>query len=171
MCREKRNNDGSLNSMLDELIEQLQKDATSKQQNRRKEVKRQSPADGRKPKRTSQKSKKFAQPVACKHCFKDYIYPKSLQNHKCSAVHGLSGILKTEPNKRTHQKTVKFAEDLEKFIPVPFRCPHCFLKFNHRRGFLHHRKNEKCITVQDQDQCQPEQSLSSRINALYSLYI
>lgn len=163
MGKDKTDDNKSLSKMLDELIHQLEGDISTKRK------KSQSQVNDQNPKSTSQKPKEFA-PVACKECFKEYKYPKRLKNHKCPAVHGLSGVLKTESSKRTQQKTVKFAENLENFIVIPFQCPQCSLKFNHRRGFLHHRKNEKCITIQEQDQSIPEPSLSSRINALYSLF-
>lgn len=170
MSKKKSSNDGSLNSMLDELIYQLEEDVSLWRQNRKMKKHSKSPIDGQKPKPTSRKSKKFAKPVACKKCSKEYKYLKCLKNHKCKAIHRMSGISKTEPSKRKHQKSVKFAENLENFIMVPFQCPQCQRFFNHRRGFLHHGKTGKCITNQQQNQRIPEQSLSSRINALYSLF-
>lgn len=107
----------------------------------------------------------------CPSCAKEYKTQKGLKNHKCSATIGanLARKGKTTRQKRPepkqddtkNQENIKPSTSNDNILAkitdkdylelngalvdeVPFQCNSCSEKFNHRRAFLHHIKNQQC---------------------------
>lgn len=107
----------------------------------------------------------------CPNCAKKNKTQKGLKNHRCSAAVGanLAKSGKTTRQKRPElkQNDTKNQENIKQSSSndnisakitdkdhlelngalvdeVPFQCKSCSEKFNHRRAFLHHTKNQQC---------------------------